>query len=159
MWYSHRQDREQALFRRCIPITDEDLPYSKRPVILTWSVLWRLWYSSNFCFNYAPKWTVSSQNFQKFSGEELTEPPPQTLPPLCLGLCPGFGLRPRFSGASRPRLSTRNTSHWMKNVCPPMGWSGSAPGCIWSNALSEKSFEVQNKISRINYFPISIGTL
>ena len=29
------QGREQALFRKWIPITDEDLPYSKHPVILT----------------------------------------------------------------------------------------------------------------------------
>ena len=33
------QDREQALFHRWIPITDEDLPYSKHHVILTRSVL------------------------------------------------------------------------------------------------------------------------
>ena len=29
------QDREQALFRRWIPITDKDSPYSKHHVILT----------------------------------------------------------------------------------------------------------------------------
>ena len=37
---------------------------------------------SNNCFKYAPKWMVSSLIFQKFSGEELTEPPPQTPLPL-----------------------------------------------------------------------------
>ena len=47
---------------------------------------------------------VSSLIFQKFSGEGLTEPPPQTPPPLFLGLRPRFGLRPQFSGALRPRL-------------------------------------------------------
>ena len=62
---------------------------------------------SNNCFKYAPKWMVSSLIFQKFSGEGLTEPPPQTPPPLFLGLRPRFGLRPQFSGASRPRLGLR----------------------------------------------------
>ena len=42
---------------------------------------------------------VSSLIFQKFSGEGLTEPLPRPLPPLFLGLCPRFGLRPQFSGA------------------------------------------------------------
>ena len=62
---------------------------------------------SNNCFIYAPKWMVSSLIFQKFSGEGLTELPPQTPPPLFLGLRPRFGLRPQFSGASRPRLGLR----------------------------------------------------
>ena len=35
----------------------------------------------DFRFNYTPKCMVSSMKFQKFSGKELTEPPPQT-PPL-----------------------------------------------------------------------------
>ena len=47
---------------------------------------------------------VSSLIFQKFPGEGLTEPPPQTPPPIFLGLRPRFGLRPQFSGASRPRF-------------------------------------------------------
>ena len=33
-----------------------------------------------FCLKYAPKWMVSSLIFRKFSGEGLTEPPPQTPP-------------------------------------------------------------------------------
>ena len=63
---------------------------------------------SNNCFKYTPKWMVSSLIFQKFSGEGLTEPPPQTPPPpIFLGLRPRFGLRPQFSGALRPRLGLR----------------------------------------------------
>ena len=50
---------------------------------------------------------VSSSIFQKFSGEGLTEPPPQTPPPFFLGLRPRFGLRPQFSGASRLRIGLR----------------------------------------------------
>ena len=50
---------------------------------------------------------VSSLIFQKFSGEGLTEPPPQTPPPAFSRLRPRFGLRPQFSGASRPRLGLR----------------------------------------------------
>ena len=55
-------------------------------------------------------------------------PLPRPLPPFFLGFRPRFGLRPQFSGASRPRLSTKNISQWMKLfVPPPMGKSGSAP--------------------------------
>ena len=51
---------------------------------------------------------VSSSIFQNFSGEGLTEPPPQTPPPLFLGLRPRLmSYRPQFSGASRPRLGLR----------------------------------------------------
>ena len=73
---------------------------------------------SNVCLKYAPKCMVSRLIFQKFSGEGLTEPPPQTPPPVfsraspsvraspsILGASrPRLGLRPRFSGASRPRF-------------------------------------------------------
>ena len=62
---------------------------------------------SNVCLKYATKWMVSSLIFQKFSGEGLTELPPQTPPPIFLGLRPRFGLRPQFSGASRLRLGLR----------------------------------------------------
>ena len=51
----------------------------------------------DFRFNYTPKCMVSCMNFQKFSGEGLTQPPTQSSPSL------NIGLRPRFSGASRPR--------------------------------------------------------
>ena len=62
---------------------------------------------SNVCLKYVPKCMVSRLIFQKFSGEGLTEPPPQTPPSFFLGLRPRFGLRPQFSGASRPRLGLR----------------------------------------------------
>ena len=48
----------------------------------------------DFPFNYTPNWTIWSSKFKKIFGEGLTEPPPQTPPPLFLGLRPRFGLRP-----------------------------------------------------------------
>ena len=63
--------------------------------------------------------TIHENYFQKFSGEGLTEPPPQTPPPFFLGLRPWFGLRPQFLGTSRPCLSTKNISQWLKRFCAP----------------------------------------
>ena len=69
--------------------------------------------------------------FKNFLGRGSPSPLPRPLPPFFLGLRPRFGLRPQNSGASRPRLSTKNLSKFMKLCCPPpMGKSGSAPGCI-----------------------------
>ena len=45
---------------------------------------------------------LSSMNFQNVSGEELTEPPPQTPSPAL-----SLRLRRRFSGALRPRFGLR----------------------------------------------------
>ena len=97
------QDREQAHFHRWIPITDEDLPYSKHLVILTWSLLWRLWYSSNFCFNYAPKWTVSSLIFSKiFWGGAHRAPSPDPPPPAMSWAPPSVRASPSILGRFAP---------------------------------------------------------
>ena len=74
-------------------------------------------------FNYTPNWTIWSSKFQKFSGEGLTEPPPQTPPPLFLGLRPRFGLHPQISGASRPRFGLRpiQTPQLLKRGCTLAG--------------------------------------
>ena len=120
------QDREQALFRRWIPITDEDLPYSEHPVILTWSVLWRLWYSSNFRFNYAPKWTVWSLNFQKFSGEGLTEPLPQTPPPAMSRASPSVRASPSILGRFAPSFAHPKYFPLGEKVVPPQ-WDSLDP--------------------------------
>ena len=69
----------------------------------------------NVCLRYAPKWMISSLIFQKFSGEGLTEPPPQTPPPVFSWASPsvrGFALNSQAlrafdSGASRPRFGLR----------------------------------------------------
>ena len=71
-----------------------------------------LFISVDFSFRYTPNCTVSRSNFQKFSGEGLTEPSPQTPPPAFSRASPSVraspsilgrfapldsGLRPRFS--------------------------------------------------------------
>ena len=78
---------------------------------------------SDSLFNYTPNWTIWSSKFQKFSGEGLTEPPPQTPPPLFLGLRPRFGLHPQISGASRPRFGLRpiQTPELLKRGCALAG--------------------------------------
>ena len=69
-----------------------------------------------------------SHSVSNFLGRGSPSPLPRPLPPFFLGLRPRFGLRPQNSGASRPRLSTKNLSKFMKLCCaPPMGKSGSAP--------------------------------
>ena len=44
----------------------------------------------DFLFNYTPDWTIWNLKFRKFSGKRLTEPLPQTHPPLVLRLRPRF---------------------------------------------------------------------
>ena len=81
-----------------------------------------LLFISNVCLKYAPKWMVSSSIFQKFSGEGLTEPPPQTPPPISLGLTPsgsGFALNSR---ALLPPMLERNLCMYLtKFFQPPLG--------------------------------------
>ena len=45
-------------------------------------------------FNYTPNWTIWSSKFQKFSGEGLTEPPPQTPPPALSRASPSIRASP-----------------------------------------------------------------
>ena len=78
-----------------------------------------LFVSNNICFKYAPKWMVSKLIFQKISEEEHRAPSPNQFPRFCSGfaLSSGFAinswalrtlwLRPRLSGASRPRFGLR----------------------------------------------------
>ena len=56
----------------------------------------------DFCSNCAPDCRVTSLNFQKISGEGLTEPPPQTPPSLYLGLRPKFSSDPRLGSGFAP---------------------------------------------------------
>ena len=51
----------------------------------------------NFSISYTPNCTVSSYNFEKISGEGLTEPPPQTP----LRFFSGFALGSGFALSSR----------------------------------------------------------
>ena len=71
--------------------------------------------------------------------------PPQTPPPLFLGIRPRFGLRPQFSGASRPRFGFRIElliGNFGKFLDPPVVWlrpyidvlSKCTPDCTVSNS-------------------------
>ena len=69
--------------------------------LLTWGIgsthlswmffcfLWKVDFFQDFSFNYTPDWTIWNSKFRKFSGG-LTEPPPQTHPPLFLRPWPQF---------------------------------------------------------------------
>ena len=96
-----------------------------------------LFVAFDFSISYTPNCTIPSYNFEKISGEGLTEPTPQTPPPLLLGLRPRFGLRPQISSASHPWLGLR------PRIRPPrsqpgavLGWaplaflSGCAPAAV-----------------------------
>ena len=48
----------------------------------------------DFGFKYTPDWTIWSSKFQKFSGEGLTEPPPQTPPPALSRASPSVRASP-----------------------------------------------------------------
>ena len=67
--------------------------------------------------------------FTNFLGRGSPSPLPRPLPPFFLGLRPRFGLRPQYSGASRPRLSTKNLSKWMKLCCAPQ-WGSLDPPLV-----------------------------
>ena len=71
---------------------------------------------SNNCFKYAPKWMVSSLIFQKFSGEGLTEPPPQTPPPAFSRASPSVRASPSILGRFAP--STRASPSILGRFAP-----------------------------------------
>ena len=64
--------------------------------------------------------------FKNFLGGAHRAPSPDPSLRFFLGLRPRFGLRPQFSGASRPRLSTKNLSQWIKLFCAPQ-WESLDP--------------------------------
>ena len=93
-----------------------------------------LLFISNVCLKYAPKWMVSSSIFQKFSGEGLTEPPPQTPPPVFSRASPSVRASPsilrRFAPSNRasPSILGRfapsiraspSTFGWKLGLAPP----------------------------------------
>ena len=71
--------------------------------------------------------------FKNFLGRGSPSPLPRPLPPFFLGLRPRFGLRPQYSGASRPRLSTKNLSNRIKLCCAPQ-WGSLDPPLDTVNA-------------------------
>ena len=71
---------------------------------------------SNNCLKYAPKWMVSSLIFQKFSGEGLTEPPPQTPPPAFSRASPSVRASPSILGRFAP--STRASPSILGRFAP-----------------------------------------
>ena len=74
-----------------------------------------------FSISYTPNCTVSSYNFGNFSGEGLTEPPPQTPPPASSRASPSVRASPSIFGRFAP--STRASS---LEFAPPTRQPGSA---------------------------------
>ena len=111
-------------FRRWIPITDEDLPYSKHPVILTWSVLWRLCIVLIFASTMHQNERFQVWIFKIFLGRGSPSLLPRLLPRYVSGFALGSGFA-LDSGALRAL------------VCPPeihpTGWKMCAPphGIVW----------------------------
>ena len=81
---------------------DRNLVYAHLRQI-SWSVTEKNEFSLQLC----TRLHAFKYEFSKYLCRGFTEPPPQTAPPLNLGLCPWFGLRPQFSGASRPLFGLR----------------------------------------------------
>ena len=71
---------------------------------------------SNVCLKYAPKCMVSRLIFQKFSGEGLTEPPPQTPPPVLSRASPSVRASPSILGRFAP--STRASPSILGRFAP-----------------------------------------
>ena len=75
---------------------------------------------SNVCLKYAPKCMVSRLNFQKFSGEGLTEPPPQTPPPVFSRALPSVRASPSILGRFAPSIrASPSTFDWGSWFGPP----------------------------------------
>ena len=71
---------------------------------------------SNVCLKYAPKCMISRLIFQKFSGEGLTEPPPQTPPPVFSRASPSVRASPSILGRFAP--STRASPSILGRFAP-----------------------------------------
>ena len=88
-------------------------------------------------FKYTPDWTIWSSKFQNFSGEGLTEPPPQTPPPALSRASPSILASPSNLGRFTPSFRASSDSD------PPNFWSVAAP-------LTIKLFPAPDKPRRVN---------
>ena len=79
-----------------------------------------------FHSKYTPNCTVVISNFQKFSGEGLTEPPPQTPPPASSRASPSDQASPDSRA-----LRALDSSFALSFGPPPFQNPGSAPETQW----------------------------
>ena len=93
-----------------------------------------LFVAFNFSIS-SPNCTVSSYNFEKISGEGLTEPPPQTPPPASSRASPSVRASPsnlgRFAPSTwaSPLNSPPEKPTWTRSWLSPLAFfSGCAPG-------------------------------
>ena len=113
--------------------------------ILAWVMFFKpekrvLFIAFDFSFSYTPNCTVLRFNFQKFSGEGLTEPRSQTPPPAFSRTLPSVRVSPSFSGASRPRLRLR------PRIRPPRSRPGSALALKPSLVFSSPRYRVLRNV-------------
>ena len=101
-----------------------------------------------FHSKYTPNCTVVISNFQKFSGEGLTEPLPRPLPRSISGFALGSGFA-RFSGASRPRFGLRPqfwTPPLSKILDPPLSYISS---CLFQSLFFKREQIISVNMSRL----------